>query len=188
MIRGEAGGGKSTLLQWLAITAPEQFLTGVADPIIASMPGSWVSEQLAGGRALLLVDGVDELPIERRPRVRTWLRDLLAAFPEMLVVVTSRPPAAPVRWLEADGFDSLTPERLAPADVRALIDQWHRAARTSPSLPSPAVELVRYENKLAASQHLYRLAGSPLMAAMLCALNLDRQTHLPPDRMAICRI
>ncbi|MEV4352585.1 NACHT domain-containing protein [Actinoplanes sp. NPDC049596] len=218
LIRGEAGAGKSTLLRWLAVTAagdgftgplaewngrvpfliklrswpaalptPEQFLTGVADPIAGTMPPGWVHRQLAEGRGLLLVDGVDELPADRRPHVRTWLRDLLDAYPRSLVVVTSRPPAAPVRWL--DDFDSLSLERLTPADVRALIDQWHRAARSSPSLPCAPRELPRYEQslltQLAANRHLYRLAGNPLMAAMLCALNLDRETHLPPDRMGI---
>ncbi|WP_433365616.1 NACHT domain-containing protein [Actinoplanes sp. CA-142083] len=172
-----------------ALPAPEQFLSGVADPIAGTMPPGWVHRQLEEGRGLLLVDGVDELPAERRPRVRAWLKELLDTYPSSLVVVTSRPPAAPVRWLDAEGFESLTLERLTPADVRALIDQWHRAARTSPSLPCPPHELQRYEQslltQLAANRHLYRLAGNPLMAAMLCALNLDRETHLPPDRMGI---
>ncbi|MEU4240437.1 NACHT domain-containing protein [Actinoplanes sp. NPDC026619] len=172
-----------------ALPRPEQFLTGVADPITGTMPAGWVHRQLDEGRALLLVDGVDELPVERRPRVRAWLKELLDTYPSSLVVVTSRPPAAPVRWLDAEGFESLTLERLSSADVRALIDQWHRAARTSPSLPCPSHELARYEQalltQLAANRHLYRLAGNPLLAAMLCALNLDRETHLPPDRMGI---
>ncbi|WIM94704.1 NACHT domain-containing protein [Actinoplanes oblitus] len=172
-----------------ALPAPEQFLTGVADPVAGAKPGHWVTEQFRDGRALLLVDGVDELPVERRAPVRGWLRDLLTAYPDILVVVTSRPPAAPVRWLEAEGFEPLTLDRLSPADVRALIDQWHQAARTSPSLPCPPSELPRYEQalltQLAANRHLSRLAGNPLMAAMLCALNLDRQTNLPPDRMGI---
>ncbi|WP_189333350.1 NACHT domain-containing protein [Actinoplanes ianthinogenes] len=172
-----------------ALPTPEQFLTGIADPVAGAKPRQWVTEQFRGGRALLLVDGVDEVPVERRAHVRGWLRDLLIAYPDALVVVTSRPPAAPVRWLEAEGFEPLTLDRLSPADVRALIDQWHRAARASPALPCTPSELARYEQalltQLAANRHLSRLAGNPLMAAMLCALNLDRQTNLPPDRMGI---
>lgn len=171
------------------LPAPEQFLTGVADPIAATMPTGWVHRQLEEGRALLLVDGVDELPAERRPKVRAWLRELLDAYPQSLAVVTSRPPAAPVRWLAAEDFESLTLERLTPADVRALIEQWHRAALSSPSLPCLPERLPHYEQslltQLTASRHLYRMAGNPLMAAMLCALNLDREASLPPDRMGI---
>ncbi|MEJ3742845.1 NACHT domain-containing protein [Actinomycetes bacterium KLBMP 9797] len=169
------------------LPAPEQFLSGVADAIVGTMPPGWVHRQLAEGRGLLLIDGVDELPAERRPAVRIWLKDLLDAYPDSLAVVTSRPPAAPVRWLEAEGFQSLTLERLTPADIRALIDQWHRAAVITPTWPPP--HRPRYEQslltQLAANRHLYRLAGNPLMAAMLCALNLGRETHLPADRMSI---
>lgn len=220
LIRGEAGAGKSTLLRWLAVTAagrmftgdlaewngrvpfliklrswptslpaPEQFLTGMADPIVGTMPRGWVHRHLRKG-ALLLVDGVDELPAERRAAVRSWIKETLDEFPDSIAVVTSRPPAAPVRWLQDEAsFVTLTLERLAPADVFALIEQWHRAARTAPSLPCLPTELHRYQQslltQLAANRHLYRLAGNPLMAAMLCALNLDRETHLPPDRMGI---
>jgi hypothetical protein len=169
------------------LPAPEQFLSGVADTIAGTMPPGWVHRQLAEGRGLLLVDGVDELPADRRPTVRPWLKDLMDTYPESLVVVTSRPPAASVRWLEAEGFESLTLERLSPADLRALIDQWHRAAIITPTWPPP--DLLGYEQslltQLAANRHLYRLAGNPLLAAMLCALNLGRESNLPADRMGI---
>jgi predicted NACHT family NTPase len=69
----------------------------VADTIVGTMPPGWVHRQLAEGRGLLLVDGVDELQTDRRPTVRTWLEDLLDTYPESLVVVTSRPPASSVR-------------------------------------------------------------------------------------------
>jgi hypothetical protein len=169
------------------LPAPEQFLTGVADTIVGTMPPGWVHRQLADGRGLMLVDGVDELPAERRPAVRTWLKDLLDTYPECLVVVTSRPPAAPVRWLEAEGFGATALERLAASDIRALIDQWHRAAIFAPTWPPKNLALYEQSllTQLAANRHLYRLAGNPLMAAMLCALNVDRETHLPADRMGI---
>jgi hypothetical protein len=67
------------------LPAPEQFLTGVADTIIGTMPPGWVHRQLAEGRGLLLVDGVDQLQTDRRPTVRTWLEDLLDTYPESLV-------------------------------------------------------------------------------------------------------
>ncbi|WIN00329.1 NACHT domain-containing protein [Actinoplanes oblitus] len=169
------------------LPTPEQFLTGVADVIVGTMPPGWVHRQLGEGRGLLLVDGVDELPAERRPAVRAWVKELLDMYPESLMVVTSRPPAASVRWLEDEAFASLTLERMSPADVRNLIYQWHRAAVIAPTWPPQ--NLQRYEQslvtRLAANRHLYRLAGNPLMAAMLCALNVGRETHLPADRTGV---
>ncbi len=61
--------------------------------------------------------------------------------------------------------------------------------RHAGNLPCAEHELPTYERrllaKLDATPHLQALATNPLMCAMLCALNLDRHTVLPPDRMAI---
>ncbi|GAA4717720.1 NACHT domain-containing protein [Phytohabitans rumicis] len=167
---------------------PEQFVAACAPAIAGLEPPGWAHRRLASGHAVLLVDGVDELTATARRHVRDWLRDLLAAYPEMKVVVTSRPPAAAGRWLAAERFGPAMLERMSPADVRALIAHWHRAVRDG-DLPCPPDDLPRYENalvgRLDANTHLQGLATSPLLCAMLCALNLDRRTHLPRDRMSL---
>ena len=152
-------------------------------------PPGWVHRQLLSGRALLLVDGVDEVPAPARRGVREWLRRMTLAYPDACVIVTSRPAAAASRWLSAEGFDSTTLERMTPLDVRALIAHWHRAIAEAHDLPCQIQELPAYENalvgRLDASAHLHALATNPLLCSMLCALNLDRRTHLPLDRMSL---
>lgn len=221
LVRGEAGGGKSTLLRWLAITAarggfeeelddwngcvpylvklrshadrdlprPERLLDGVADPLAGLMPRGWAHRRLASGRALLLVDGVDELTGTRREAVKTWLRGMLAEFPRVKVVVTARPSAADSAWLRDLGFAAAHLEPMSPMDTRALIEHWHAAVRHSPDLPCPPSRLPAYEAALLArlegAAHLRALATTPLLASMLCALNLDRETRLPRDRMGL---
>jgi hypothetical protein len=171
------------------LPAPERFLEGVADPVAGLMPAGWVHRQLRGGRALLLVDGVDELPAGQRRAVRPWLSGLLAEYPGLRAVVTSRPAAAGSGWLAAEGFATAFLERMSPADVRELIRHWHAAVRDAGDLPCPAEQLPGFEAALLArmesAPHLRALAGSPLLAAMLCALNLDREKQLPRDRMGL---
>ncbi|WP_285729347.1 NACHT domain-containing protein [Nocardiopsis sp. ATB16-24] len=168
---------------------PERFLEGVADSLTGMMPRGWVHRRLSSGRALLLVDGVDELSASQRRRVPEWLRDLLATFPDVRVVVTSRPAAASARWLEGESFDTAHLMPMGPADLRELVSQWHQAISASPGLPCEAEELPRYEAELLArlesAPHLRSLAATPLLAAMLCALNLDHATRLPRDRMGL---
>ncbi len=219
LLRGEAGSGKTTLLRWLAVTAArggftgelepcngltpflirlrghaglplphaDQFLDDVAEPV----PRGWAHRQLLAGAGLLLVDGVDELTKQERPRVREWLRRLLHRYPATRVVVTSRPPAAGVSWLEGEGFGSAALERMSPADVRRFVAHWHDAVRQAGGLPCEESELPRYESallaRLEANPHMAALATTPLLCAMLCALNLDRRTHLPRDRMGVYR-
>ena len=179
LLRGQAGSGKSTLLRWVAVTSarggfsgglagwngrapflvklrshadtalpqPEDFVTG---PLATLMPTGWAHRMLSQGRALLLVDGVDELPAARRPVVRQWLRDLLAVYPAVRVIVSSRPAAAESRWLSAEGFSPVILEPMGAPEIRELIRQWHAAVRHAASLPCPAEDLPGYEGALLA--------------------------------------
>jgi hypothetical protein len=161
----------------------------IAGPLRGLVPQGWAHRVLSADRGLLLVDGVDELPPAGRAGVRQWLRGLLVAYPGTRVIVTSRPAAADDRWLTAEGFSSVMLEPMTPSHLRELVKQWHAAAQHAESLPCTAAELPRYEGALLArfesAPHLRALAATPLLAAMICALNLDRSTHLPRDRMGL---
>jgi hypothetical protein len=220
LIRSEAGGGKSTLLRWLAVTAargsfadelsalngcvpfliklrshagrplprPEEYLDDVAGNLSGIMPRGWVHRQLLSGQAILLVDGVDEIVPSQRQAVRQWLAEIVDQFPTVRIVVTSRPAAAAVGWLRAEGFGAAFLEQLSPADLRALVRHWHQAMRDCADLPCTPDRLPAYEAKLMArlesAPHLRTLAATPLLAAMLCSINLDREA-LPRDRMGL---
>ncbi|MGW0929515.1 NACHT domain-containing protein [Streptomyces sp. NPDC002644] len=171
---------------------PEAMLDGVASPIAGIMPRGWVERHLDSGRVLLLIDGVDELPDRERRPVRQWLRTLLTAYPDIHVVVTSRPAAAAADWLAGQSFTHVSVERMTPADLAAFVRQWHRAVREAGgALPCPVEELPQYEQSLLTSlmdrPHLQHLAGTPLLAAMLCAMHLNRGRRLPRDRMELYR-
>ena len=169
-----------------ALPEPQDFVQG---PLAALMPPGWAHRRLAEGRALLLADGIDEMIPSKRPLVRQWMRDLLSAYPSTRAVVSSRPAAADSRWLSSEGFVPLALEPMGPGELRALIRHWHSAISHSPGLPCRPEDLPRYEGALLArlesGPHLRALAATPLLAAMMCALNLDRATHLPRDRMGL---
>ncbi|MFI6149430.1 NACHT domain-containing protein [Streptomyces sp. NPDC051109] len=211
LLRGPAGSGKSTLVQWLALNAarqaegpwstrvpfvlrlrsftsadslplPEEFLRASGVPLTA--PPGWAEELMSSGRALVLVDGVDEVPQRLRTRTETWLRSLISAFPRARYVVTTRPSAVPEGWLAGQGFvlHSLLP--MEREDIRAFVAHWHTAARAE---NGPAGEDIdAYEASLleavGSRRDLGRLATSPLMCALLCALNRDRRMQLPRAR------
>ncbi|MFI0469169.1 NACHT domain-containing protein [Saccharopolyspora sp. 5N102] len=172
---------------------PEEIAAANAGPLAAEIPPGWVDRCFRSGNALLLVDGVDELTRRRRRKVRGWLAQLLSAFPEVNLVVTSRPSAAEADWLDDQGFRSLYLEPMTPSDIDAFCRRWHNAVRTSArngaALPCAPADLADYEAALArhldAKSHLRALATTPLLCAMLCALNLDRRKQLPPDRMKL---
>ncbi|MCO1578854.1 NACHT domain-containing protein [Crossiella sp. SN42] len=164
---------------------PGELFTGADDPLFELQPPNWVHRTLDSGRALVLIDGVDELPAVRRKEVRAWLDSWLHAYPRAKFVITSRPAAVAENWLAAEDFHTVTVEPMARADIRAFIRQWHEAMATlappdlETELSACQAELLR---KLDTQHHLAQLATSPLLCAMLCALNLDRESRLPQDR------
>ncbi|WP_033282699.1 NACHT domain-containing protein [Streptomyces sp. NRRL F-525] len=171
---------------------PEELLDGVAGNITGIMPRGWVERQLRDNKVLLLVDGVDELLGSERRSVRDWLRKLLGAYGGIRVVVTSRPTAAGADWLRREDFTALHLDRMTPPDLAAFVRQWHEAVRElGDELPCGVDELPRYEqsllNSLKDRAHLQSLAGTPLLAAMLCAMHLNRGSQLPRDRMELYR-
>ncbi|NUT91592.1 MAG: NACHT domain-containing protein, partial [Saccharothrix sp.] len=159
------------------------------------VPDAWVRRQLASGRALLLVDGVDELPSKERSRVHAWLRDLTAEFREVPVVVTSRPNAAEATWLADLGFAGVLIEPMSNHDIELFCARWHDSVAQyardghAPWLPCPPAELPDYRRSLLrqldSARHLRALATNPLLCAMLCTLNLGLRARLPLDRMQL---
>lgn len=170
---------------------PEQFLEFIGRNLSGVLPSGWVHGILAAGRGLVLVDGVDELPEAERPRARQWLADLTRDFPDSRYLVTSRPAAVTGNWLAEYEFAESELQPMTVADISAFVHHWHAA------LAEGAEEGVREDlDRLSArlvgvirdSPPLRNLATSPLLCAMLCALNRDRRTQLPRDRLELYRI
>lgn len=170
---------------------PEDFLAYSAGWLKGIMPSGWVHRCLNAGTALVLVDGVDEVPADKRRAIRTWLDGLVKAYPKAQVVVTSRPGAVEKKWLADEGFASVQLEPMSAADIRAFVQRWHAAAAHAASLPCEPDDLPAAERRLLAQfdagPHLRDLAINPLTCAMLCALNLQQTSGLPQDRMELYR-
>ncbi|MFN6469868.1 MAG: leucine-rich repeat domain-containing protein [Nostoc sp. SerVER01] len=231
VIRGEAGAGKSTFLQWLAVRAakqdfppaleswnrlipffirlrslvdkdfptPEEFPKLIARNIADTMPKGWVHQCLKAGYALVLIDGVDELPRNQRQDFFDALADLVADFPYARYVVTSRPAGLKdgqgekwqdwENWTEEEKFLNLSLQPMSPTDIEQFITQWHEAlaAACRPedvqiNLQSKATDLKRL---LRQRPELRRLATTPLLCAMICALYRDRGENLPTERIKL---
>ncbi|MEU3461713.1 NACHT domain-containing protein [Streptomyces sp. NPDC006733] len=210
LLRGVAGSGKTTLVQWLTVRAlrddgparvpfvlplrtlirrdalplPADFLAAVRAPI--SPPPGWVERVLTAGRGLLLVDGIDEVGERDRERVRDWLGDLLIAFPGNQWLVTTRPSAVEESWLAREGFADFTLAPMNRADVGSFVQRWHNAARATETDTEELTRLDAYraslQQALRTKQDLARLATNPLMCSLICALHRDRHGYLPQGR------
>ncbi|MFC7303001.1 DNA/RNA helicase domain-containing protein [Streptomyces monticola] len=153
LLRGEVGSGKTTLVQWLAVShahgarerrvpfvlrarhfdpegplpTPEEFVGATVRALGSRQPEGWVSRVLVRGDALIMVDGVDEAP-EIVEEIGRWIRALGETYPGNTWLVTSRPAALPEQWLRFDGFVERTLEPLSEQDLPRFVGNCYQAA------------------------------------------------------------
>ncbi len=202
-VRGGPGSGKTTLLRYLATRPDERrlpFLVAARSleaPLtvesIAAANGAaedLLTEAIADGRAALLLDGVDEA--REPPRLMEELGALLAQFPDLPCVISSRP--AGLRGLEV-------PESLEPMELTALtrpevdefIERWCRAAEIKTATGQAGATAERRGRKTAddlkarlrKSPAVADLAKSPLLASVLCVVHRFLGRRIPERRAAL---
>jgi hypothetical protein len=171
---------------------PEQFLDLVLPNLIDFTPRTWMYRLLKSGRALLLLDGMDELPSPSRAIFMDWLTDILHDFPDVTVVVTSRPAAVEREWFQRYEIQSFELQPMSLRDIKSFINQWHSAIAKDIKEDDELASLARFRESLKLivdeRRAIRLLATNPLMCALICALHRDRRAQLPRDRLELYRI
>ncbi|MFF3677416.1 NACHT domain-containing protein [Streptomyces sp. NPDC002120] len=177
-----------SLARHAILPGPDELLTAIDCPLSGTEPKGWASRVFDRGRALVLVDGVDEMPAAQQGRLQGWLEALLAAHPHGCYVVTTRALTVPEDWLNSVGFRHLTLQQMRGNEVAVSISLWHAAARLDADeqerrvldeLERTLQETVRRDPNLAA------LATTPLLCALICVLHRDRRGLLPTSMMSL---
>jgi len=194
-VSGSAWGGESSdavpffvsLRQFgdHALPDPEDLVKVTAAVLAGEKPERWVSGLLRSGRAMVLVDGVDELLVDRRDQVERWIAGLVRAYPAARYVVSTRPSAVPDDWLDA-GFERFELLPLSSNGLRRLIGHWYTAARSLETDREQQDWLRRCEQRLvgnlAGRPDVRSLVSSPLLCSLLCALYRKENMYLPQSR------
>jgi hypothetical protein len=172
-----------------AFPPPEHFMRHTTPAISGASPQGWVHKVLEDGRALVLVDGFDEVSIDRRTEALSWLRDLNTTYPENRFVVTSRDNAIEESWQKEMRYARASLMPMEYPDIKEFVSHWHEAAlgvtpsehlRTSLELARRTV-LAEIRDKAS----IRSLCTSPLLCALICALNQEGGARLPENRMEV---
>ncbi len=165
----------------LRLPSPEEFVE-----VAAGKPENWVAEMLRQRRAIVLVDGVDEIPAPYRPKLMSWIESLILLYPDARFVLTSRPDALDTgqrERLARLGFATGRLESMTTNQVDDFIRRWHAITPAPVGGAEPAEQAGRLIGTLATRRDLARLATNPMLCAMLCALSRDGS--LPRGRDAL---
>jgi hypothetical protein len=165
---------------------PLQVARGLGAP-----PQDWVKAVLTSGRAMVLLDGVDEVPNPYRVDLRRDIGEIVTTYPHNLYLLSTRPAAVPAGWLSDLDFHEAAVDPMSDSDKRYFIERWHRAVarelelqgRPDETLGELAGVLVE---QLAENPPVSRLASNPLLCAMICALHRERHRKLPENQQELC--
>jgi Leucine-rich repeat (LRR) protein len=177
--------------------AAQDFVQPIAKNIADEMPVGWVRQQLDSGCALVLIDGVDEMPRPKRQPFFEALQKLVTEFPNAIYITTSRPAGLKDEngeewvewesWMKAEQFGNCVMEPMTLPVIEQFVSRWHRA------LPEPSQHVDKEPQKVAENLmreikkriEIRKLAETPLLCTMICALHYENEGSLPGTRLRL---
>ncbi|MFJ3304790.1 NACHT domain-containing protein [Streptomyces sp. NPDC086549] len=161
-------------------------------------PSGWAGRVLDAGRAVLLIDGLDEVTQDKREKARRWLSDLLRMYPKSRCISTVRPLAVERDWLQSEGFRETRLLPMRDLEIRKFVTAWHAAACLEQNAHADQEELAAQNahldelknellRELFRNEALRDLARVPLLCAVICALHRRRRGVLPQTRWELYR-
>lgn len=213
-IKGEAGSGKTTFLQWVAVCAAKNEYQKIENirntiPIVIGLrsvewplnlqdvvnkitgvfgnncPEGWILELLNKKRAILLFDGLDEIPQLRREETYSFIEDIVEQHSQIKVLLTARNSVND--YIDCNSaYYEIVPMKIE--SIKKFILYWHRSIlRRDAIINDEKIKKLQHNLilKIVESQALKVLARNPLLCAMICALNFVNNEQLPDDKMEL---
>jgi len=152
----------------------------------------WLRRVMDEGRAIILLDGVDEISAEKRDQLQSSIDSLIQSYNYCYFIISTRPTAVQEGWLSRSGFRQARVNPMSSSDIEQFIAKWHNAV--SDRLQKQGQQ---YKHLATLGQDLFekindnpsiaRLATNPLLAAMICALHREGNTFLPQSQAELCK-
>lgn len=161
-------------------------------PSIGRPPERFIEWLLEQGKGLVMIDGVDEVPPGGpREAINKAIDDLLKIYGDRgnLFIVTSRPMEEEPVWIKSHDFLTANIAPMTRIDRDALIRKWHTAYAAQISDEAERAECARKADALIDELNLRpavaRVATTPLLCAMLCAISSVLGHKLPGSESEI---
>lgn len=172
-----------------SLPTPDEFVRDFLTVYGDAMPNGWTKDKLTEGNAILLIDGLDEIELARRLEVKEWITQLDSLYPKIKMIITSRPYAIEKNWLAEIGFVDVQLQDMDLYDIDSFIDHWHAAAHEVEKIPDNQELIYKLRDniklELRNNKNLLKLATNPLLCALICALNRERLSKMPSDRIEL---
>jgi hypothetical protein len=171
---------------------PPQDFPSFVSPMGGKPPDGFIEWLLSQGKALVLIDGLDEIaPGEASEAASKSITELLQIDGEApnLFIATSRPLVKDPAWIKSLKFREAVIAPMTDTERDLLIHKWHDAVaeRTEDQDRRVAVLAMPKDliDQLNQRPEVARLASVPLLCAMICAQSGPLGSKLPGSEFGI---
>ncbi|MBN4001292.1 HEAT repeat domain-containing protein [Nostoc sp. LPT] len=148
---------------------------------VKELPKGFFEHWLDDGRALILLDGLDEIakPSDRYEFVKI-IHSFLGQYSQNRAIITSRPAGYSREFFGTDEFPHYHLEKFDDSQIDLFIQQWYNSRL--PNNPEKAQERQESLKKaLAAQKRIKLLARNPLLLTIIALIH-RYDAHLPRQR------
>ncbi|MEM6802281.1 MAG: GUN4 domain-containing protein [Bacteroidota bacterium] len=156
------------------------------------VPEDWIKAQLSSGRAIVLLDGFDEIKKSKRQEASYWVNQQIRDYPESIFLIASRYEGFKDDY-KAEQLDLvLYIKQLDKSHQRLFLDKWYfqqvladssrkRKRRDIRKLTQERVDHLL--SQINTSEQLGAMTGNPLLLTMIATLHKSSpETDLPRER------
>ena len=146
---------------------------------VVAFLNAFLKEQLLGGKALLLLDALDEVPDEKRKKLLEKLDDFATDYSTCPIVGTSRIVGYGNRFV--DGAKEMEIVPFNQKQTEQYVETWFRNA----PLKDESVSALGLIQALRERPQIAGLAQNPLLLSLICSLYQRDRLTLPTRRSQI---
>jgi len=132
------------------------------------MPQNWAKTVLESGRAIVMLDGFDELNLDHRSTVATWLNQQMNRYSDSVFIITSRPKAFKDQPL-ASQLDVTMPiwvRKFGAQKQQIFVEQWYRCQERMAAGERKETEATKREALREAGKLLTQIRDRPELQAL----------------------
>jgi predicted NACHT family NTPase len=160
------------------------------------VPEGWSQRVLQEGRAVILLDGLDEVPLMMRSAMAKWMNDQINTYPKSVFILTSRPKAYQRQQTGDDRLDfsmAFWVQEFDDGQRRDFIDRWYRCQEVFVRQREDAAvyQLAQTEAddlyaQINGRQELKDMAKNPLLLTMMATFHRRfNGANLPRQRVKL---
>ncbi|MDQ1350423.1 MAG: hypothetical protein QG657_725 [Acidobacteriota bacterium] len=172
---------KNALRENAADITFETLLAAYLEKFRCPLPGETIDAYLARGRALFLIDGLDEVPDENRTALVDMVHRFQFRHGKNRFLITGRPHGVEGQAMQCFGNYLRDIEPLAGQKVGEFINRWFRAV-SGQARGLAEVNAADMISEINLNEHAAVFTGNPLLLTALCVFYLVGGKRIPDQR------